>query len=137
MHSKWVEMTKSFEGLRLKMYKCPAGKWTIGFGHNLEDNGISLEIAETLLRTDLALARMEVGAKLPWSAKLNEARQYILVDMCFNLGIGRLLTFKKMLAALKEGYYERAAAEMLDSKWAKQVGKRAEKLAEIMKTGVY
>lgn len=137
MHNKWVEMTKDFEGLRLKMYKCPAGKWTIGFGHNLEDNGISLEIAETLLRTDLALARMEVGARLPWSAKLNEARQYILVDMCFNMGIGRLLTFKKMLAALQEGYYERAAAEMLDSKWAKQVGRRAEKLAEIMKTGAY
>lgn len=137
MQNKWVEMTKNFEGLRLKMYQCPAGKWTIGFGHNLEDNGISLEIAETLLRTDLALARMEVGAKLPWSAKLNEARQYILVDMCFNMGIGRLLTFKKMLAALEQGYYERAAAEMLDSKWAKQVGRRAEKLAEIMRKGAY
>lgn len=137
MQSKWVELTKRFEGLRLKPYTCPAGKLTIGYGHNLEDNGITQEMAEELLKTDLAYARMEVGAKIPWSVKLCDARQFVLVDMCFNMGISRLLTFKKMLAALKEGYYERTSLEMLDSKWAKQVGKRATKLAEIMRTGAY
>lgn len=137
MHEKWIEMTKRFEGLRLKPYTCPAGKLTIGYGHNLEDNGITQEMAEILLKTDLALARMEVGTKIPCSSKLNEARQFVLVDMCFNMGISRLLTFKKMLAALQEGYYERATCEMLNSKWAKQVGRRAKELAEIMKTGVY
>ena len=136
MKNKWVELTKQFEGLRLKPYTCPAGHLTIGYGHNLDANGITLEIAEELLKTDLAYARMEVGAKIPCSSKLNEARQYVLVDMAFNMGIGRLLTFKKMLAALQEGYYERAAHEMLDSKWAKQVGQRATTLAEIMKKGV-
>lgn len=136
MKNKWVELTKQFEGLRLKPYTCPAGHLTIGYGHNLEANGITLEIAEELLKTDLAYARMEVGAKIPFISKLNEARQYVLCDMAFNMGIGRLLTFKKMLAALQEGYYERAAHEMLDSKWAKQVGRRATKLAEIMKKGV-
>ena len=137
MQNKWVELTKHFEGLRLKPYTCTAGKLTIGFGHNLEDNGITLEIAEILLRTDLACARMEVFAKFPWLMKLNEPRQYVLVDMCFNIGISRLLTFKKMLLALQEGDYERAAHEMLDSKWAKQVGKRATRLAEIMRKGEY
>lgn len=137
MREKWVELTKGFEGLRLKPYTCPAGKLTIGYGHNLEDNGITEEMAEVLLRTDLACARMEVCAKFPWIIKLNEPRQYVLVDMCFNMGIGRLLTFKKMLAALKEGYYERAAYEMMDSKWAKQVVRRAKTLAEIMKKGEY
>lgn len=136
MKNKWVELTKQFEGLRLKPYTCPAGHLTIGYGHNLDANGITLEIAEELLKTDLAYARMEVGAKIPFSSKLNEVRQYVLVDMAFNMGIGRLLTFKKMLSALQEGYYERAAHEMLDSKWAKQVGRRATKLAEIMKKGV-
>ena len=136
MKQSWVSQTKKFEGLRLKPYKCPAGHITIGYGHNLEANGITLEMAEEMLKTDLAYARMEVGAKIPYSAKLNESRQYVLVDMCFNMGIARLLTFKKMLAALKEGYYERAAHEMLDSRWANQVGQRAQILAEIMKTGV-
>ena len=137
MQNKWVELTKHFEGLRLKPYTCTAGKLTIGYGHNLEDNGITLEIAEILLRTDLACARMEVCAKFPWLMKLNEPRQYVLVDMCFNMGITRLLTFKKMLAALQEGQFERASHEMLDSKWAKQVGKRATRLAEIMRKGEY
>lgn len=135
MQSKWIERTKRYEGLSLKPYKCPAGYITIGYGHNLEANGITQEMAEELLKTDLAYARMEVGAKLPWSAKLNDARQYVLVDMAFNMGISRLLTFKKMLAALKEGFWERAAHEALDSKWAKQVGRRAKELAEIIRTG--
>lgn len=137
MQNKWVELTKHFEGLRLKPYTCTAGKLTIGFGHNLEDNGITLEIAEVLLRTDLACARMEVCAKFPWLIKLNEPRQYVLVDLTFNIGINRVLTFKKMIAALKEGDYKKAAAELLDSKYARQVGKRAEKLAEILITGEY
>lgn len=137
MKQKWIDQTKLFEGLSLRMYKCPTGHWTIGYGHNLEANGITLELAEEMLKTDLAYARMEVGSKILCSSKLNEARQYVLVDMCFNMGILKLLTFKKMLAALQEGYYERAASEMLDSKWAQQVGRRAQKLAEIMRTGEY
>lgn len=137
MREKWVELTKGFEGLRLKPYTCPAGKLTIGYGHNLEANGITAEMAEILLKTDLALARMEVGAKIPYCYKLNEPRQYVLVDMCFNMGIGRLLTFKKMLAALKEGYYDRAAHEMENSRWYTQVGNRGKALVRIMKTGEY
>ena len=137
MINKWLEITKQFEGLRLKPYKCTAGALTIGYGHNLDANGITAEMAEELLKTDMALARMDVGANIPWVSKLCEARQFVLVDMCFNMGIKRLLTFKKMLAALQQDYFERAAAEMLNSKWAQQVGRRAEKLAEIMKKGVY
>ena len=70
-----------------------------------------------------------------WGA-LNEARQYVLISMMFNLGAGRLMGFKKMLLALNNGAYSVAAAEMLDSRWAGQVKSRAQKLAKIMKTGV-
>ena len=129
--------TKRFEGLRLKPYLCPAGKLTIGYGHNIEDNGITEEIAVKLLDTDLANAEREVRAKFSSYAKLNEARQFVLVDMCFNIGINRLLTFKKMFAALAKGEYHTAAREMLNSRWAVQVGNRAKTLAEIMKSGVY
>ena len=137
MNAKWLAYTQKYEGLSLHPYTCPMGKLTIGYGHNLEDNGITLEVAEQLLKTDMAYAQMEVGAKIPFSSKLDEARQFVLVDMCFNMGIKKLLTFKKMLAAVKQGYYERAAYEMLDSRWAYQVGRRAKELAEIMRTGVY
>lgn len=134
MNDRWIERTKRYEGLRLKPYKCPAGHLTIGYGHNLE-NGITLEMAEQLLRADMAFARMDVGAHIPWSGKLSEARQYVLVDMCFNMGINTLLTFKKFLGALGAGHYAMAAKEMLNSRWATQTGRRAKELADIMEKG--
>ena len=132
---KAMSYTKKYEGLRLKPYKCPAGKLTIGYGHNLDDLGITVEQAEQMLRLDLQCANMECYAAIPAYASLDDARRFVLLDMCFNMGIKRLLTFKKMLSAIENKLYERASCEMLDSKWALQVGRRAAELAEIMKTG--
>lgn len=129
--------TKRFEGLRLKPYLCPAGKLTIGYGYNLEDNGITEEIAVLLLDKTLKNAEKEISAKFPRYNRLNEARQFVLVDMTFNLGINRLMTFKKMFAALAKGEYRTAAHEMQDSKWYRQVGHRGKILCEIMKSGEY
>lgn len=129
--------TKRFEGLRLKPYTCPAGKLTIGYGHNIEDNGITEDIAVRLLDSDLSNAERDVRAKFSSYYKLNEARQFVLVDMCFNIGINRLMTFKKMFAALAKGEYHTAAREMQDSKWYRQVGNRGKILCEIMKSGEY
>lgn len=129
--------TKRFEGLRLKPYTCPAGKLTIGYGHNLDDNGITEDIAVRLLDADLMTAEREVRQRFTHFYKLNEARQFVLVDMAFNMGIAKLMTFKKMFAALAKDEYPTAAREMLNSKWAVQVGNRAKALAEIMKSGVY
>ncbi len=129
--------TKRFEGLRLKPYTCPAGKLTIGYGHNLDDNGITEDIAVRLLDSDLMAAERDVRSKFTRFYKLNEARQFVLVDMAFNMGIAKLMTFKKMFAALAKDEYPTAAREMLNSKWAVQVGNRAKTLAEIMKSGEY
>lgn len=129
--------TKRFEGLRLKPYTCPAGKLTIGYGHNLEDNGITEDIAVRLLDADLQAAEREVRQRFTHFYKLNEARQFVLVDMAFNMGIAKLMTFKKMFAALAKDEYPTAAKEMLNSKWARQVGNRAKVLSEIMKSGEY
>lgn len=129
--------TKRFEGLRLKPYTCPAGKLTIGYGHNLDDNGITEDIAVRLLDADLMTAEREVRQRFTHFYKLNEARQFVLVDMCFNMGAAKLFTFKKMFAALAKDEYPTAAKEMLNSKWARQVGNRAKVLSEIMTSGVY
>ena len=128
------ELIKKHEGLRLKPYRCTAGKLTVGYGRNLEDNGISKAEAELLLKNDIQNCYRQCIGLSCWE-KLNEPRRAALLDMCFNLGFTRLKTFKKMLAALAQGYYERAAYEMLNSKWATQVGARAAELAEIMKSG--
>lgn len=131
---KAAQLIKKHEGLKLKPYKCTSGKLTIGYGRNLDDNGITGSEAEALLYNDVQNCYAECVKFLFWNT-LNEARQAVLLDMCFNLGISRLKGFKKMLAALKGGDYEKVAKEMLDSKWAFQVKKRATELAEIMKTG--
>ncbi len=122
------------EGLRLNPYRCPAGKLTIGVGRNLEDKGISMAEALFLLRNDVEEVRTQLE-RYPWYTQLDPVRQKVLIDMAFNLGIGGLMQFRKMLAALEAGDYGKTADEMLDSKWARQVGKRAQRLAEMMRTG--
>jgi lysozyme len=64
-----------------------------------------------------------------------DARRGVLVNMAYNLGVTGLLSFKKMLSAYKKGAFVEAAQHMLDSKWAKQVGDRAKRLAEQMRSG--
>lgn len=136
MDEKWFAYTRRYEGLNVFPYQCPTGHMTIGYGHNLE-NGISKEAAEFILQQDMQAAQMAVSRRFEWFKKLNTVRQFVLVDMCFNMGIARLCTFKKFLAALRHGDFMRAANEMLSSRWAGQVGRRARELAEMMKTGEY
>lgn len=123
------------EGERLRPYRCTAGKLTIGVGRNLEDRGISREESAYLLANDIANEERELLRALPWVAKLDEVRQRVLLDMSFNLGLVGLLNFKNTLATIQAGDYQRAAAMMLDSKWARQVGQRAERLSRMMATG--
>lgn len=129
------ESIKRHEGLRLKPYVCTAGKLTIGFGRNLEDRGISEPEALQMLDADLAACVAELHRAIPGWQKHSPERQNVLVEMVYNLGMPRLLTFRKFLAALDQANYPQAAAEMLDSKWAQQVGQRAKTMAKQMETG--
>jgi len=122
------------EGLKLKPYRCTAGKLTIGVGRNLDDKGITHDEALFLLRNDIA----EVTAQLErfdWFRTLGPVRRKVLIDMCFNLGIQGLLGFQKMIEALKRADYERAADEMVNSRWYEQVGERGRRLERMMRTG--
>ena len=130
-----VRQIELHEGLRLKPYRCTAGKLTIGVGRNLEDRGITLSEARMLLANDLADVRNGLLNALPWVAQLDDVRQRVLVDMAFNLGLQGLLEFKRTLAAVQAGQYQQAATMMLQSRWAKQVGQRAERLSRMMVTG--
>lgn len=150
------------EGLILKPYKCPAGYWTIGVGRNLEakgltreeqckilgqcglskadvieilkERGITKDEALFLLASDVAAVQAALS-KHDWYSKLDEVRKKVVVDMAFNLGVDGILKFKKMIAALKRGDYEAATAEMVDSKWHRQVKERAIRLEKMMLTG--
>lgn len=130
-----LESIKKHEGFRSRLYKCPAGKWSIGYGRNLEDCGLSEWEAEYLLKNDITCSKLELYTNFPWAEKLDSARKNVLIEMVFNMGISRFKGFKKMLAACQKGEWDKAANEMLDSKWASQVKQRAKTLAEIMRKG--
>lgn len=123
------------EGERLKPYRCTAGKLTIGVGRNLEDRGITAQESAMLLANDIAREERALFEALPWVSGLDEVRQRVLLDMAFNMGMGSLLQFKLTLGAIQAGQYEQASKMMLDSRWAKQVGTRAERLSRMMATG--
>ena len=102
---------------------------------NIEDVGITEEEALVLLGNDISRVITELDRNIPTFSGLDEIRKRVLVDMCFNLGISRLMKFRRMLAALEAFDYAQAAVEMMDSRWAHQVGNRAKRLKHMMKTG--
>jgi len=130
-----MELIKRHEGLRLKPYRCSAGKLSIGFGRNLDDVGISVIEADSLLENDVYNVRQGLEGRLPWFDGLDDVRQAVLVDMAYNLGIVGLMGFRRTLEHVQAGRWSDAAREMLDSKWATQVGARANRLATMMETG--
>lgn len=131
---RMIEQIKRHEGVKLKPYHCTAGKLTIGVGRNIEDNGISEREADFLLMNDLA-AMADAAKSYDWYAGLNEPRKAVIINMLFNLGQPRFDKFVNTKQFLADGLYEEAAEEMLNSKWARDVGRRAEELSEQMATG--
>jgi lysozyme len=122
------------ECLRLRVYKDTVGVNTIGYGRNLDDVGISREEAEFMLTADIESVERELDTVREYRA-LDPIRQTVIANMCFNLGFNGLMQFKRMWKAIGKQSYSAAAREMLDSKWANQVGARAVELSEIMRTG--
>lgn len=123
------------EGLSTKAYYDSEGVLTIGVGHNLEATGISETLAIALMREDVARHVRELEQAFPVARRLDTPRRQVLMNMAFNLGIPRLQGFRRMWAAIDRQDWPTAAAEMLDSRWAQQVGRRAEELARQMLTG--
>lgn len=130
-----LENLKKEEGFCDVAYKDTVGKLTIGYGRNLQDRGITQEEAEYLLSNDIKSVDSTLFEQIPVYSKLSPARQYVIISMCFNLGLTGILKFRKMWKAISENDFQKASLEMLDSKWASQVRGRALKLSNIMRTG--
>ena len=130
-----LEQLKDFEGLELKAYQCTAGKTTIGLGRNLDDYGITEEEAYYLAKNNINELEDEIDRAIPWWRQLDDARQRALINLSYNVGTTTLLKFKKTLQYLEDGSYEEAAKEVLDSRWADQVGRRAIFISNVFLTG--
>lgn len=123
------------EGVRLKPYTDTVGKLTIGVGRNLTDRGLSHDEVDVLLANDIEIAQRDCERTFSWFASLDSVRQCAIVNLCFNLGLTRLLTFQHALSAMAMEDYALAAEEFFDSKWARQVGQRAVEVTEQIRTG--
>jgi len=150
--SKTLEQLKKHEGFRKRVYKCTAGRNTIAFGYNLDANplklprariaemltqGVTKQEAEGLLMQCVEQVTEQLTQRLSWFEYLNEARQAVLINMAFNLGIGGLMQFKGTLHAVSVLDFDMAAKGMLASRWASQVHGRANELALQMRTGEF
>lgn len=124
------------EGSRARIYTDTVGKITGGVGRNLTDRDFSPDEITLMLTNDIAIVERDLDKALPWWRSMSDARQNVLANMCFNLGINRLLGFHNTLEAMKNHQYEAAAVGMLSSKWAVQVGNRAKRLADVMRAGI-
>ena len=104
-------------------------------GRNLDDRGITDDESDYLLSNDIDICIEELTNAFPWFVDLSDTRQRVMVNMCFNLGLSRLMGFKNFLAAMEAGDWETAGVEMLDSKWAVQVGPRSTRLKDLVLEG--
>jgi lysozyme len=127
------------EGRKPRIYLDTATppKWTGGVGRNLTDNGFSQDEIDLMLSNDIVKATSTARSLVPGFDQLDDVRQEVIVNWAFNLGYTRLSGFKMALAAISASNWDEAATQMLNSKWATQVGARAQRLASAMKTGVF
>lgn len=136
MRAKLRSSLIAHEGYMKFPYVDTLGNITIGIGYNLTDRGIDDDWINRQYEEDVRYFYNRLMEDFDWFDELNEDRQIVLIDMAF-MGYKRFLSFKRMIAALDVGDYEKAALEMLNSKWAIQVKGRATELAEAMASGVY
>ena len=120
------------EGLRLKPYVDTVGKITIGIGHNLTDNGLTLAQVEDIFQSDVHEAQQDLQRVLPWVASLTSIRQEVFVELVFNLGITDLSQFHVFLNLAQAGNWDAASADLLTTKWSRQVKSRAVELAHLL-----
>lgn len=128
---------KKHEGLKKLAYVDTKNKVTIGYGRNLTDVGLSESECDTLLDHDILTSTYELYRFIPWIQGLDDVRKAVMIELTYNIGIERVLLFRKMLEALKEGNYSLAREELLNSEWATEVGiTRSHEMGYSLESGV-
>ncbi|HGF7373659.1 TPA: glycoside hydrolase family protein [Vibrio cholerae] len=144
MKKNWANVVLEFEeGYREKPYHCSEGYPTVGIGKKIGPKGCSLDCYDFSVSRDVANLWLseEINSvndelnKLNWYLDLNPDRQVIITSMAYQMGLSGLLKFKKMISSLERGNWDEAAYQALDSRWAKQTPKRANRHAEVLRSG--
>jgi lysozyme len=137
------EQLKIDEGVKYEIYKDHLGYDTFGIGHLVvkEDvefgQSVGTKVSEDrvneVFEKDVQKMIKEAKILFPNFDSLPEEAQQVIVNMTFNMGRPRLSNFKKFISYINESKWEEASKEMLNSAWAKQVGKRAQRLSDRIK----
>lgn len=136
-----LSMLKADEGTgpvrdgHMLLYQDPVGKWTIGYGHNLTDNGLKAKFAHMILEDDVVDHLTDLTRRFPIVNVLSDNRQIALANAAYNLGVPGLAGFHNLWAAVGVGDFKAAARELLDSKAARQTGDRYQRLAALLERG--
>lgn len=128
------------EGEVLHAYKDSLGYWTIGIGILIDKRkggGLRPEESEFIFNNRMGILREEVSRRIPFFPSLDNARQGVLLNMAYQMGVQGLLGFRNTLRTIESGDYAKAAKEMLMSKWARQTPRRARRLSVQMDTGIW
>ena len=131
---KLIDEIKKHEGFRDRVYKCTAGVDTIGYGFAIKDLVLDQDIADIILQRKLNQLIKRIKRTFTWYDRIPEKAQNVVVNMCFQLGIGGVSKFKKTLSYFKNHKWQEASVDMLDSKWARQTPHRAVELSNIIKS---
>jgi lysozyme len=121
-------------GEKLKLYTDTKNKVTIGIGHNIQDKGITVATSRFMCSEDIDEAENELNRCISWWKSKPDNVKLVLLNMMFNMGANKLMGFVKTLQLIKEDKFKEASVEMLNSAWANQVGKRAVRLSNMLKS---
>lgn len=139
MRTELTRQLKGDEGVKAHAYQDHLGFWTIGIGRLVDQrklgSGLRPQEITFLLNNDIDDRIDQLGRRLPWFLDLDPARQGVLLNMSFQMGVDGLLGFKNTLKLVERGDYAQAADNMLLSKWATQTPERARRMAEQMRSG--
>lgn len=128
-----LQMLARHEGFRGRPYECTAGALTIGYGFNLDAWPLTEAECLTILEGRMRRVQTDLANRLSYFRALPEAAQDVLVNMAYQMGVGGLVGFKRLLAALQAGKFEDAYHEMIQSHWAQQTPARARELADVIR----
>ena len=128
------------EGFKPYAYQDSLGYWTVAFGKCIDKRagcGLTREEGLYLLKNELALCKEQLE-HFYWYTAMEPVRQEVLIELCYNIGLPKLLKFKDMIGFLQQHDYKSAATAMLCSEWHRQVGDtRANNMAQRLVTGSY
>jgi lysozyme len=131
-----LKMLRLHEGVKHTVYLDSVGIETIGVGRNLKERGLSDDEIDYLLVNDVNICKAE-AKEFDWYEDLNTVRREAILNLLFNLGRSRFGQFKMAIAGLQRQDYDEAADQFWDSRWRTQVGKRAEDICHMIRTGTY